>query len=239
MPKGSSKRKSTEASAAKAGPGNGPGADPASLLAPELERYLHRLAPRRSAVVREMEQLGDRLNFPYIGPLVGKLLAQLVILSRARTVFELGSGFGYSAVWIARALPADGRIYLTDLSAENLERASQFLERAGQGHKAVYLQGDALELFERQAPSRLDFVLCDLDKERYPKAYELVLPRLKVGGLLVTDNVLWRGWVAQRSRSDAATAAIREFNRKTQADANALTTILPLRDGVAVTLKLR
>ena len=224
---------------AKAGPRRVANREPDGVLPAALARYLQQLAPPRTKLVREMEQVGDQLGFPYIGPLVGKLLAQLVMLSGARTAFELGSGFGYSAVWIARALPEGGRIYLTDRSAENLERARGFLERSGDHDKAVYLQGDALKLFERHAPDRLDFVLCDLDKERYPQAYDAALAKLKVGGLLVTDNVLWKGRVAQRAVKDATTAAIREFNRKSQADPNAMTTILPLRDGVAVTLKLR
>jgi len=227
------------AEAAKAGPRRVAKREPESVLPAQLERYLQQLAPPRAQLVREMERLGDQLGFPYIGPLVGKLLAQLVMLSGARAAFELGSGFGYSAVWIARALPPDGRIYLTDRSPENLERARGFLERSGDHDKAVYLQGDALELFEQHATESLDFVLCDLDKERYPQAYDAALAKLKVGGLLVTDNVLWKGRVALRAIKDPTTAAIREFNRKSQADPDAITTILPLRDGVAVTLKLR
>jgi predicted O-methyltransferase YrrM len=233
MPKGSSKPRATERR------GRRNLSPQPRLLAPGIERYLDRLQLPADPILREMEQLGARTGFPLIGPLVGKLLAQIVWMTGARQAFELGSGFGYSAAWIARALPEDGLVYLTERDPEQVGRADDFLRRAGLRHKTTLLQGDALELFHEHAPEALDLVLCDIDKESYPQAYRLVLPRLRVGGVLITDNVLWSGKVARSRVRDPATAAIREFNRLAHADPDGLTTIVPLRDGVAITLKLR
>lgn len=206
------------------------------ITPPAIEDYLRRVAPPSGEVFREMERLAEMRRFPIVGPLVGRTLSLLARAIEARTVFECGSGFGYSALWFASALPADGRIVLTDGSAENCAAARGYLERAGVRAQTEIRQGDALEILAA-TPGPFDIVFCDIDKRDYPRVYPLLQDWLATGGLFLCDNMLWFGKVAGPDR-DPDTAGVRELTRLLYADPRLQTTILPLRDGVAVSLKL-
>lgn len=206
------------------------------IIYPAIERYLHEATPASPPVLRKLEARAAKEVFPVVGPLVGRLLALLAGAIQARTVFELGSGFGYSALWFASALPSDGRVVLTDTSAAHLKQAQGYFEEAGETSKAEFQRGDALELV-RAYPGPCDIIFIDMDKARYPAALAAALPKLRSGGLLIADNVLWSGRVAQ-PRPDADTAGLQEFTRALYAARELATTMLPLRDGVAVSLKL-
>ena len=203
---------------------------------PEISSYLYELTPARNALFKEMEELADETMFPAVGPLVGRFLYQLAHLAQAKFIFELGSGFGYSAQWFTMALPDNGQIICTELDKEKAASGLKFFERADQRHKVLYEIGDALEVFERyQGP--FDLIFCDLDKERYPKVLELAVPRLRKGGLLVADNVLWSGRVLNEDDKTPSTRGIREFNQKCSQHPELFTTIIPLRDGISVSIK--
>lgn len=208
-----------------------------NLLHPRLETYLRELTPPRSKLLHELEALAEERHFPAVGPLVGRFLFQLVRLSNARKILELGSGFGYSAFWFAMALPEEGRIICTEYERANAESAIRFLEKAHLSHKVLFEVGDATEILHRY-PGPFDLIFCDLDKQLYPRALELGLPRLKSGGLFVADNVLWSGRVADPADRSPETEGIRRFNRMIYEDPQLFTTILPLRDGVSISLKL-
>jgi predicted O-methyltransferase YrrM len=201
-----------------------------------VDRYLDELSAEDDPVLRELAEHGRAQSFPYIGPQVGRLLALLTQLTGARTVLELGSGCGYSALWFARALPPGGRVHLTDRSAERLARAREAFARAGLLDRAELHEGDALAVFAR-LPGPFDIVLADIDKGDYPRLPALVKPKLRAGGLLVVDNVLWRGEAAADAPPSAAGRAARELNRLLLADPDYETVILPIRDGVAVARK--
>ena len=205
------------------------------IVYPAVERYLHGVTPASPPVLRNMEARAAKEGFPIVGPLVGRLLALLAKAVQARTVFELGSGFGYSALWFASALAEDGRVVLTDTSAAHLQEARSYFEEAGQASKAEFQAGDALERV-LVYPEPCDIIFIDMDKARYPLALAAALPKLRSGGLLIADNVLWSGRVAQ-PRPDADTAGIQQFTRALYATRELSTTILPLRDGVSVSLK--
>ena len=186
-----------------------------------------------------MEEEAARRGIPIVGPAVGRLLAQLVRISGARRVFELGSAVGYSTVWLARAVGPGGRVFYTDGSEEVAAEARRNLEDAGVADRVTVLVGDALECLAR-TDGELDLVFNDVDKEGYPEVLRQAVPRLRPGGLLVTDNVLWDGALRLPAcEDDAETAAIREFNRLSYAHPDLEVTIVPLRDGVAVARKIR
>ncbi|MGH9798559.1 MAG: O-methyltransferase, partial [Candidatus Polarisedimenticolia bacterium] len=175
-------------------------------------------------------------RFPIVGPLVGRLLQLLARGIGARSVFECGSGFGYSAAWFAPALPPGGRVVLTDGSAANCETARDFLGRAGLLERVEIRQGEALEQL-RGETGPFDVIFCDIDKRDYPRLHPLLGSRLRSGGLFVCDNMLWYGKVAGPD-GDPDTEGIRELTRRLYADPGLETVILPLRDGVSVSLKL-
>lgn len=201
-----------------------------------VEEYLRRILPARDDVLAEMERLAERRRFPIVGPLVGRLLAVLARSIGARDVFECGSGFGYSAIWFARALPDDGRVVLTEGSAENCASARGFLGRAGLMGKAVIEKGNALEILPRH-DGPFDIVFCDIDKKDYPRVYPLMKARLRPGGLFICDNMLWSGRVLDPGVQDDDTRGVRELTRLLMDDAELETTLLPLRDGVSVSLR--
>lgn len=207
-----------------------------NIVDSNVEKYLHEQVPERDPIVAEMERYASERRFPIIGPLVGRLLFQQAKMIGARQVFECGSGFGYSAWWFAQALPEDGRITLTEGSAENCARARDDLSRAALRPRIEVRQGNALEILAA-SPGPYDLIFCDIDKHQYPGVYPLLGPRLRPGGLFICDNMLWSGRVAGDAR-DADTEGIRTLTRMLYDDPGLLTTIVPLRDGVSLSLKL-
>jgi caffeoyl-CoA O-methyltransferase len=201
----------------------------------EINNYLHSLIPDRDPVLEEMERIGKEKGFPIIGPLVGRLLCQLALLTQARTVFELGSGYGYSAIWFSKGMRPGGRIICTDGEKENARQAAAFFERAGIKN-VDYRVGDALSMLERE-PGPFDIILNDIDKHEYPEAFKKALPKLRKGGLLITDNTLWYGKVVMGDK-ERSTLGILEFNRLAYRSTEVFSTLVPLRDGVTVSIKL-
>ena len=149
----------------------------------------------------------------------------------------MGSGFGYSAFWFALALPEDGVVHLTDQSRKNLDLAKRSLTQANLVHKAKFHAGDAAQTLAETNES-FDIIFVDIDKETYPKALELAKLKIKVGGLIIADNLLWFGQVL-KTHGDRAAEAIKEFNRMLFNDCNFISTLLPIRDGVGVAYRIK
>jgi predicted O-methyltransferase YrrM len=201
-----------------------------------VENYLYSVLPPRDEVLSEMEAAADKRDIPVVGPAVGRVLYQLAVISGAKSVFELGSAIGYSTIWWARAVGRGGRVIYTDGDRKNADEARGYFERAGVSDRITIRVGDALELLSEEK-RELDVIFCDIDKEDYPRALRLAVPRLRKGGLLIADNVLWSGRVAEKNPSEASTGAIVEFNRLLYSSPDLFTTILPIRDGLAVAYK--
>jgi len=201
-----------------------------------VEDYLYSLLPPRDEVLTEIEAEAAKRKIPIVGPAVGRILYQLALMISARTVFELGSAVGYSTIWWARAVGEGGRVIYTDGDRKKADEARGYFTRAGVADRITLKTGDALELLSEEK-QQFDIIFCDVDKEDYPRVVKLALPRLRKGGLFVTDNVLWSGKVTQKDPSEASTKAILEFNRLLYNSADLFTTILPIRDGVAVAIK--
>ena len=201
-----------------------------------VDDYLYSMLPKRDDVLVEMEEYATQHNVPIVGPAVARVLQQLALMLNARSVFELGSAIGYSTIWWAQAVGEKGRVVYTDGDVKNAERARSYFTRAGVSDRITLHTGDALEVLSEQK-QEFDIIFNDVDKDDYPRVLRLVAPRLRKGGLFITDNVLWSGRVAEKNPTDSRTKAIVEFNRKLQDSKDFYTTILPIRDGLAVALK--
>jgi predicted O-methyltransferase YrrM len=201
-----------------------------------VDDYLYSMLPKREEVLSEMEGYAAEHNVPIVGPAVARVLQQLALTINARTVFELGSAIGYSTIWWAQAVGEKGRVIYTDGDAQNAKRARDYFDRAGVSNRITLHTGDALEVLSEQK-EHYDIIFNDVDKEDYPRVLRLVSPRLRKGGLFITDNVLWSGRVAEKNPREASTKAILEFNRLLYSSEDFYTTILPIRDGLAVALK--
>lgn len=206
------------------------------ITTPAVESYLYSILPARDEVLTQIENEAIKRDIPIVGPAVGRFLHQLALISDAKTVFELGSAVGYSTIWWARAVGQSGRVTYTDGDRKKADEARGYFERAGVADRITIKVGDALELLSEQK-QEYDIIFCDIDKEDYPRAFKMAVPRLRKGGLLVADNVLWSGRVAQENPSQASTKAILEFNRLLYSSAELFPTVLPIRDGVAVAVK--
>ena len=201
-----------------------------------VDDYLYSMLPKRNEVLAEMEGYASEHNIPIVGPAVARVLQQLALTINARTVFELGSAIGYSTIWWAQAVGANGRVFYTDGDPKNAERARRYFDRAGVSGRVTLHTGDALEFLSEQK-QEYDIIFNDVDKEDYPRVLRLVSPRLRKGGLFITDNVLWSGRVAEKNPKEPQTKAILEFNRLLYNSEDFYTTILHIRDGLAVALK--
>jgi len=186
-------------------------------------------------VLVAMERLAAERSFPIVGPQVGGLLFVLARAVGARRVLELGSGFGYSAYWFARAVGPDGEVVLTEGDARRAAEARDFLARGGFAERTRVEVGDALQLAQRfEGP--FDIVFNDVDKERYPEVPRLAGRLLRPGGLFVSDNMLWSGDVLDPATERASTRGVQELTRLLYGSAEFDTTLVPLRDGVTVSV---
>ena len=203
----------------------------------DVEQYLYALLPERDAVISEIERYAEEHRVPIIGPAVARLLALCAQVSGAARIFEMGSAIGYSTIWLARAAGPKGRVHYTDGDPANAQRAREYFRRAGVAKRINVQVGDALELLKK-TPGKFDLIFNDVNKDQYPDALRVALPKLKRGGLFITDNTLWSGKAARPAApDDAATLGVQEFNRLVYASKELYPVLIPLRDGVTVCRK--
>jgi caffeoyl-CoA O-methyltransferase len=204
----------------------------------DVNEYIYGLLPERDAVVKEMEAYAEEHRVPIIGPAVARLLTLLVQVWGATRIFEMGSAIGYSTIWLARAAGPKAKIFYTDGNPENARRAQEQFRKAGVAKRINVQVGNALELVKK-TPGKFDFIFNDIDKHQYPDALRAALPKLKRGGLFVTDNTLWSGKAARPAvTDDKDTRGVQEFNRLVYASKELFPVLIPLRDGVTVCRKL-
>jgi caffeoyl-CoA O-methyltransferase len=203
----------------------------------DVEGYLYQLLPERDAVIQEMEDYAEKNRVPIIGPAVARLLSLLVQVSGAKRIFEMGSAIGYSTIWLARAAGPKGKVIYTDGDPEKAKRAKEYFRRAGVAKRIDVRVGIAQELLKK-TPGTFDLIFNDIDKQQYPDALRAALPKIKRGGLLITDNTLWSGKAARPAAvGDADTLGIQEFNRLVYDSKQLYPVLIPLRDGVTVCRK--
>ncbi len=206
------------------------------IVNPKIEEYLRNLNPIQDKVLKEMEELGNERGFPIIGPIVGRLLYQLAVITGAKRVFDMGSGFGYSAYWFAKAVGDEGLVVLAELSEKNARLAKEFFRRGGLDKRVEIHVGDALQILE-ETEGAFDIIFNDIDKEYYPLVVDEAYKKLIRGGLFITDNVLWFGRVLTDDLSPS-TKGVKEFTRLLLEEKGFLTTIIPIRDGISLSVKL-
>ncbi len=210
-----------------------------TIIPKKIEAYcLHHSSPR-GKLLHELEKYTRRHCEDaqmLIGPHEGVLLAMLVRLSGARRVLEIGTFTGYSALCMAEALPQNGQLVTCEIKPEHADIARSFFDRSRHGRKIKIHLGPALKtLAGLPRAAKFDFVFLDADKENYVNYYEAVLPRLRPGGLIVADNVLWSGRVlAPKQKTDRAVV---RFNKHVHRDPRVECVMLPLRDGVSLIRK--
>ena len=203
------------------------------LLSPALDRYILDLLPARDPVLAEMEAFAAEHDVPIVGPAVGTLLQILARSIAADRVFELGSAIGYSTAFFAQAVGRGGQVFYTDGDERKAEQARGYLERMGLADRVTIRVGDAVAGLEATI-GYFDAIFIDVDKEGYPKALQAAAPRIRRGGYLIADNVLWSGKVVDGQARDAATEGIRQFNQRLFSLEEFRSVIVPLRDGVAI-----
>jgi caffeoyl-CoA O-methyltransferase len=209
-----------------------------SILRGEQEAYLERLLPPREPLLREMEELAAREDVPISDPEVARLLTILARATGARLMLEIGTAIGYVTLCLARAAP-QARVVSIDNDPRRLAGARAYLERAGVAGRVELLEGAALELLPRlEGP--FDLVYIDAVKTEYRRYLDLVLPHLRVGGLVVIDNLLWGGEVAEPpEKEEPQAAALRAFNGYLMMHPQLESVVIPLGDGVGLATKIK
>jgi caffeoyl-CoA O-methyltransferase len=207
-----------------------------------VEGYLTELAKteHEEPVLVEMEARAAEHGFPIVGRATGRFLELAARAVGARRVMELGSGYGYSAYWFARAVGPDGEVVCTDGDPENARLAEDYLSAAGMWDRVRYRVGDALHGFGEEAGD-FDVVYCDVDKDGYPDCWRAASDRIRVGGLWLCDNTIWDGYVAggtDQQHPARWTTFIQEHNRLVAQDARYVGSIVPIRDGVMTALRV-
>lgn len=212
---------------------------PGELIAPRVSEYLERLVPKRAPELARMERIAKRTHFPIIGPAVGQLCYTLARGTGARRVYELGSGFGYSTAWFARAVAENGggEVHHVVWDGELSRRARAHLNALGLGEHVRYTVGEAVEALRREA-GEFDIVFNDIEKRAYPEALAVIEARLRPGGLLIADNLLWGGRIFDARDTSRDTAGVRKFTRLVTRSPRWAAMIVPIRDGVLVATKL-
>jgi caffeoyl-CoA O-methyltransferase len=217
--------------------------DPKGIfLSPDLGRYLlaHSTPPDHilTDLVDETRRAVPERMSMQISADQGRLLTMLVQLSGARSVVEVGTFTGYSSICLARGLPSDGQLLCCDVSEEWTSIARSYWNKAGLSDRIELRLGPAADTL-RSLPKKpqFDLAFIDADKGGYPVYYEEILQRLRPGGLICVDNVLWSGRVADRSITEGDTQVIRDFNEMVAADQRVTVVILAVADGLSLIRK--
>ena len=199
---------------------------------PQVEEYIKSLPFEEDTVLKEMEEFGKKTNFPIVGNLVGRFLYIITKIKKPSLVVEVGSGFGYSAYWFAKAIDK-GKVVLTDYREENINMAKQFFEKGKLTEKAEFYIGDGIEIAKNF--KNIDILFLDLEKSRYLEAVKSLKENISKEGLIIADNVLWHGNVIKEN-VDKKTDAIKKFNE--YMFLNYFSVILPVRDGLLLALNI-
>jgi caffeoyl-CoA O-methyltransferase len=204
----------------------------------QINAYLERLVPKRSQEMQTMEDYAQKVNFPIIGPVCGYLCYQVARMIEARSVFEMGSGYGYSTAWFARAVMENGGGMVHHVVwDENLSKdARNHLEKLGYTGFIEYHVAEAIETLSKM-PGPFDLIFNDIDKECYPESLPMIREKLRPGGVLIVDNLLWHGQVLDGDDNDPTTVGVRELTRLLTTDPDWVSSLIPIRDGMLVAFR--
>jgi caffeoyl-CoA O-methyltransferase len=203
-----------------------------------VQEYLTSLVPPREPELQKMEDYAEENNFPIIGPICGYYCYQLARMLNAKSIFELGSGYGYSTAWFAKALQENGGgvVHHTVWDEDLSKRAAAHLSALGSADLVEFHVAEAVETL-RQAQGPFDIIFNDIEKGAYPDSLPVIKEKLRHGGILIIDNMLWSGRIFDPDNHDKNTEAIRRFTRDITADLDWIVSLLPARDGMIVGYK--
>lgn len=210
---------------------------PDVLMSSHLREYLEQLVPDRPDELLLMERYAKENSFPIVGPACGQLCYILAKIMGAKKVFEMGSGYGYSTYWFGRAVKENGGgvvhhvVWDEDLS----KMAQQHLARLGVGHLIRYHVSEAIETLNATNDT-FDIIFNDIDKHAYPDSLLAIEPKLKPGGILIIDNMLWQGRIFDRSDNEPNTKGVRTATAMLRR-AQWVSSLIPIRDGLIVAMK--
>jgi predicted O-methyltransferase YrrM len=218
---------------------------PENLTYQNIQKYLKSLIPERDPVILEMDDYARENNFPIIGAAVGQMCYQIVNMLGSEHIFEMGSGFGYSTAWFARALrerfetyPSDpGLVHHVVWDEKMSQMAQDYLSKMELQDYVEYHVGEAIAALEEFEDETFDLIFCDIDKDAYPKALPVIKEKLQPTGVLIIDNMLWHGRIFDDSDKSPSTEGVREFTRLITNDPDWIVSLFPLRDGVILAYK--
>ncbi len=215
-------------------------------LPPHLHEYLDSLVPPRPPEMQAMEVYAKQTNFPIIGPASGYFCYQVARMIGARRVFELGSGYGYSTAWFAKAVQENlvlsgvegggGAVHHVVWDEQLSQQARGHLGALGFGDLLTYHVGEAVQAL-REATGPFDLIFNDIDKHGYPASLPVIAEKLRPGGALIIDNMLWHGAIFDDHDRSASTEGVREFTRLITSDPGWIASLVPLRDGMFLAYK--
>ncbi|MBW8011575.1 MAG: O-methyltransferase [Chloroflexi bacterium] len=211
---------------------------PEQLFSPRLSGYLDSLIPSRPAEMQAMEAYAKEVGFPIIGPAAGHLCYQITKMINAKQVFELGSGYGYSTAWFAKAVQENGggKVFHVVWDEQLSKKAQTHLTNLGYQDIIEYRVSEAVKALE-ETDETFDLIFNDIDKESYPSAFDVIDTKLRSGGVLIVDNMLWSGRIFDSNDYSAATQGVKEFTDHITSDQGWISNLIPIRDGLMVAYK--
>lgn len=204
----------------------------------QVREYLDTLVPPRPAEMQIMEEYAREHQFPIIGPASGNMCYLITRMLGARKVFELGSGYGYSTAWFAKGVQENGGgvvhhvVWHEDLH----QLARGHLSRLGFDGIIQYRMGEAVQAL-RETDGPFDIIFNDIDKHAYPESLPVIYEKLRPGGALIIDNMLWHGAIFDEADQSPDTVGVREFTRLITTSPDWISTLVPIRDGLIVAMK--
>ncbi len=204
----------------------------------KVQDYLTSLVPPREPELQKMEEYAEKHGFPIIGPSCGYYCYQLARILKAQSVFELGSGYGYSTAWFAKAVKENGGgvVHHTVWDEDLSKRAQGHLSALGSADLVEFHLSEAVEAL-RQTEGPFDIIFNDIDKEGYPDSLPIIKEKLRHGGVLIIDNMIWHGQILDPNDHEKSTDAIRRFTRDITTDLDWIVSLVPARDGMIVAYK--
>jgi len=203
-----------------------------------VQDYLATLVPPREPEMQVMEKHAEKNDFPIIGPACGYYCYQLARMLNARSIFELGSGYGYSTAWFAKAVKENGGgvVHHTVWDDELSKQAKDHLSKLGSADVVQFHNAEAVATL-RQTPGPFDIIFNDIDKDGYPDSLPVIKEKLRSGGILIIDNMIWHGQILDPNDHEKSTEAIRRFTRDITTDSDWIVSLAPMRDGMIVAYK--
>lgn len=211
-----------------------------NLLSESIEKYIDDHSSSEDEILYDLyRETNVKVDLPRMlsGAVQGQFLQMMAQLMNAKSILEIGTYTGYSAICLARGMRSDGMLHTIEFKEELFEIAHRYITKAGLENQITQHIGNALDIIP-SLENNFDLIFIDADKNNYPRYLDLVIDKLNSGGLIIADNVLWSGKVVEKIKhEDKDTPGVLEFNKKVQNDARLENVLLPLRDGLMLARK--